>query len=198
MVQGKTAGDAAPPGPSVPSPEGAERPTFATVYQQYFDLVWSTARHLGVDAAALDDVVQEVFMVIHSRLETLRQTESLRSWVYGVTRRTVSSFRRGQRHRAASGAEFAVTADWTATAPPTPQSLSELSDQHRLLLRLLDEMDEAKREVFVLAELQEFTAPEIAEALEIPLNTVYSRLRLARQAFEQSRAREAARRKSKD
>jgi len=198
MSAGKAADESAAEARSrlVPVPEAApERPAFAEVYRRYFDLVWATARHLGVGAEALDDVVQEVFMVIHARLDTLQKTESLRSWVYGITRRTVSTFRRNQRTRAASGFEYAKAFDWTTVSPPTPLAMKELTDQHRLLLRLLREMDEAKREVFVLAELHEFTAKEIAQALEIPLNTVYSRLRLARQAFEQSRLREAAQQK---
>lgn len=194
MVLGKAA-PPSPPESSERSPAEPERPSFRFVYERYFDLVWTTVRHLGVGSEAVDDVVQEVFIVIHARLNTLRQAESLRSWVYGVTRRTVSTFRRSQRTRAASGAEYAMVQDWTTVAPATPDTLTELSDRHRLLLRLLSELDDAKREVFVLAELYEFTAPEIAEALEIPLNTVYSRLRLARLAFEQSRLREAARQK---
>jgi RNA polymerase sigma-70 factor (ECF subfamily) len=60
---------------------------------------------------------------------------------------------------------------------------------------LLEELDEPKREVFAMAELDELTVPEIAEILEIPLNTVYSRLRAARQAFEEVLARRSLRRK---
>jgi RNA polymerase sigma-70 factor (ECF subfamily) len=59
---------------------------------------------------------------------------------------------------------------------------------------LLDDLDEAKREVFVLAELQELTVPEIAQSIGIPVNTAYSRLRAARQAFEEALARRAAQR----
>lgn len=194
MVQGK-AEDDPPSEERATEPATPERPSFAYVYEHHFDLVWATARNLGVGADAVDDVVQEVFMVIHARLDTLRQVDSLRSWVYGITRRTVSTFRRSQRTRTVGGAEFAMTSEWTTVAPITPLAATELNDRHRLLLRLLNEMDEAKREVFVLAEIHEFTAPEIAEALELPLNTVYSRLRLARLAFEQSRQREAARQK---
>jgi RNA polymerase sigma-70 factor, ECF subfamily len=161
-------------------------PSFPVVYERYFELVWTSVRHLGVPEEAVEDVVQEVFVVIHSRLPTLRNIESLRSWVYSVARRTVSTYRRAQRVRNASGAQYAEVARLTERLPPTPLQLWELADRQRLLLQLLAQLDEGKREVFLLTELEGFTAPEIAEALELPVNTVYSRLRAARQIFEQA------------
>ena len=80
---------------------------------------------------------------------------------------------------------------------PTPSDLAEQNDQVKLLWSLLGELDPPKREVFVLSEIEEFTAPEIAKILEIPLNTVYSRLRAARQAFEEAVARRKARREGR-
>jgi len=188
-------GTSAAPTLSAPgsSPETKrEAPSFAAVYEEYFDLVWSAARQLGVSSEAIDDVVQEIFVVIHARLGSVQQVESLRSWVYGVARRTVSTYRRARRSRNASGAQYAEVADWLGSLPPTPHDLSVLADRQRLLLQLLSELDESKREVFTLSEIEGFTAPEIAEALEIPVNTVYSRLRAARQAFEQAMARHKA------
>jgi RNA polymerase sigma-70 factor, ECF subfamily len=178
---------------SSPQPESrGEVPPFAVVYDEYFNLVWSAARQLGVSPEAIDDVVQEIFVVIHSRLSSVQQVESLRSWVYGVARRTVATYRRARRSRNATGAQYAEVADWLEPLPPTPHDLSVLADRQRLLLRLLGELDESKREVFALAEIEGFTAPEIAEALDLPVNTVYSRLRAARLAFEQSLARHKA------
>jgi RNA polymerase sigma-70 factor, ECF subfamily len=172
-----------------------EVPPFAVVYETCFDLVWTAARQLGVSQEALDDVVQEVFVVVHARLDSLQQVASLRSWVYGVARRVISTYHRAQRARKATGAQYAQVAPWLEPLPPTPLDLTVLADRQRLLLRLLSELDETKREVFVLTEIEGFTAPEIAEALDIPLNTVYSRLRVARQDFEQAMARHVARQK---
>ena len=178
-----------------PPPEDA-RLTFSAIYTAYFDFVWSSVRRLGVGEEAVDDVVQEVFVIIHSRLHTIQQPESLRSWVYGVTRRTVSGYHRARKARSAHGLEVGVV-DETFPAPQlTPLEQTEHNDQLQLLAKLLAELDETKREVFVLAELEEMTAPEIAQALEIPLNTAYSRLRAARQAFEQALARHTARERS--
>jgi len=169
-----------------------EVPAFLAIYDRYFEFVWSSVKYLGVGPDAIDDVVQEVFMVIHSRLHTQRHPEAMRSWIYGIVRRTVSAHRRSNRAR--SGLE----ARWEQShlkAPATPLQLAERHAQVELLAALLAELDEAKREVFVAAELEEMTAPEIADALEIPLNTVYSRLRAARQAFEERLARRVAREK---
>ncbi len=172
-----------------------EVPPFAVIYETHFDLVWSAARQLGIEPSAIDDVVQEVFVVIHARLGSVQRVESLRSWVYGVARRVISSYRRTQRTRIASGDRYAEVADWIEPLPRTPQDLTELAERQRLLLTILSELDPLKREVFVLSEIEGFTMPEIAEALELPLNTAYSRLRLGRQAFQQVLSRHMAQQK---
>jgi RNA polymerase sigma-70 factor (ECF subfamily) len=196
MARRDSAARAVEPHESVePGPPRVSRivPAFASIYEQYFDFVWASARRLGVAAAAMDDVVQEIFIVIHGRLHTLEKPESLRSWIYGVVRRTVSDHHRSQRNRDASSGRIAAEGELLQTPPATPLDLTEQNDQVKLLWSLLREIDEAKREVFVLAEIEEMTVPEIAEALEIPLNTAYSRLRAARQAFEAGLERRAAR-----
>ena len=165
-------------------------PQFEAIYQQYFDFVWSSVRRLGVGGASMDDVVQEVFIVVHSRLHTLQQPESLRSWIYGVVRRTVSSHRRS--HRAQVVRESVVAGEGLARAR-TPLDLTEQAGELKLLNKLLAGMDEAKREIFLLVELDELSVPEVADALEIPLNTAYSRLRAARLAFEEALARHSLR-----
>jgi RNA polymerase sigma-70 factor (ECF subfamily) len=116
----------------------------------------------------------------------------MRSWIYGIVRRTISTHRRSNRARAGLEARW----EHARVVPPaTPHQLAERADQVELLASLLAELDEAKREVFVAAELEEMTVPEIAEALEIPLNTAYSRLRAARHLFEEHLARRTARQK---
>ena len=179
-----------------PGPVRADRPAlvqnFPAVYRDYFDFVWSCTRRLGVSAAATDDVVQEVFIVIHARLHTLERPAALRSWVYGVVRRVVSAHHRARRSKLDSASSFDL-ADLPGPRQPTPLDLAEQNDQVKLLWSVLDELDDDKREVFVLAELEEMTAPEISEAIDIPINTAYSRLRAARQAFNEALARRVAR-----
>jgi len=164
---------------------------FEALYRQYFNFVWSSVRRLGVPPEAVDDVVQEIFIVIHSRVHTLERPEALRSWIYSVVRRTVSDHHRGRRVKEASGVKLASEPEGRSQ-PATPFDVAEQNDQVKLLYSLLEELDETKREVFAMAELDELTVPEIAEILEIPLNTAYSRLRAARQAFEEALARRSA------
>jgi len=174
------------------SPAAPSVPPFSEVYKQYFDFVWSSVRHLGITGAAIDDVVQETFIAIHSKLHTVQQPESLRSWVYGVVRRTASCHRRARRPDAPSAAPEKLEQS-VGPASHTPLDAVEHNAQLELLHSLLAELDPPKREVFVLAEVEELSVPEIAEALEIPVNTAYSRLRAARMAFEAALSRRAAR-----
>lgn len=168
-------------------------PSFQSVYRQYFGFVWSSARRLGVSLDSIDDLVQDVFIVIHARLDTLEKPEALRSWIYGIVRRTVSTYRRA-KHTRPLGWDGEVD---TASLTPTPLEQTESNQDLVLLQSLLAQLDEPKREVFALVELEELTIPEAAEALEIPLNTAYSRLRAARQAFDAALLRHEARNKGK-
>lgn len=171
-------------------------PSFHAVYRQYVDFVWSSARRLGVEPESMDDVVQDVFIVIHAKLQTLEKPEALRSFIYGVVRRTVSTHRRAKRARPIAGATDSVGAE-AVSHERTPLQQTEANAELRLLASLLEELDEPKREVFALVELEELSVPEVAAVLEIPLNTAYSRLRAARQAFEAALVRHHARNSEK-
>jgi RNA polymerase sigma-70 factor (ECF subfamily) len=168
-------------------------PTLQTIYKEYFNFVWSSARHLGATGDAIDDVVQDVFIVIHHKLATLQRPEALRSWIYGIVRRTVSDYRRSRRTRDAAGARLGAEFKSSRPSQPSPLELAERSAELELLECVLADLDETKREVFVMVEVLEMTVPEVVQALEIPLNTAYSRLRLARQSFEEALARHEAR-----
>jgi RNA polymerase sigma-70 factor (ECF subfamily) len=156
-------------------------PSFKDIYKTYFDFVWSSAGHLGAASEAIDDVVQDVFLVIHGKLHTLQRPEALRSWIYGIVRRTVSDHRRARKVRAAAGA---MLISEPKPRQRTPLDFTEMNSELDMLKRILSKLDEQKREVFVMVEVLEMTAPEVAQSLEIPLNTAYSRLRQAREAFE--------------
>jgi RNA polymerase sigma-70 factor (ECF subfamily) len=193
MTAENSAARGVPPEQVEDGPLAAEEvPPFEAIYERYFDFVWASTRRLGVSSAAVDDVVQEIFVVIHSKIQTLREPRALRSWIYGIVRRTVSDHRRAQRTKDASGLALIAETE-LLPLPPTPLDLTEQNDQVKLLFSLLEELDEPKRELFMLVELEELTVPEVADALEIPLNTAYSRLRAARLAFDEALARRAAR-----
>lgn len=185
-------------GHELPAPNRAPIPpatlSFKDVYAQYFEFVWSSARRLGIDPAGMDDLIQEVFLVIHAKLHTLENPEALRSWIYGVVRRTTSNFRRARRAKETAGPNTAGFEE-AQSREPTPLEHTERNASVQLLMSLLGTLDEPKREIFALVEIEEFSVPEAAAALDIPLNTAYSRLRAARLAFEASLSRHEERSK---
>jgi RNA polymerase sigma-70 factor, ECF subfamily len=185
------------PARPVPREVPTVTPSFRAVYDGYFDFVWTCARRLGVPEEAIDDVVQEIFIVVHARLKTLERPASLRSWLYGVVRRTVSSYHRGRNSRKARESPAPLSEETANPLQLTPLDLTVLGADIKRLWLLLAELDLPKREVLILAELEEMTAPEIAEAVGIPLNTAYSRLRVARQEFNELVARSLAREKTR-
>ncbi len=169
-----------------------ELPPLEELYDAHFDFVWRSARRMGVPDAAVDDVVQEVFLVVHRRRDDFEGRSSVKTWLFGILLRVVADHRR--RHRRKGG--LAPLPEGLAAEPDRscPAEQAARNDKVRLLHALLEQLDEDKRAVFVLAELEQLTAPEIAEALGgIKLNTVYSRLRVARKQFDEALARHRAR-----
>jgi RNA polymerase sigma-70 factor (ECF subfamily) len=151
---------------------------------------------LGVAANAVEDVVQDVFLVVHRRLPEFRKGSIARTWVYGITIRVVRNYRRTQlrRRRVGLAGDSAIEPAWLPDrADRAPDALVARAQAAALVQRLLGELYDELREVFVLSELEEMTAHEIGQALGVSPNTVYSRLRAARQAFDQALARARAR-----
>ena len=165
---------------------------FTALYEGHFDFVWRSVRRLGVVDALLDDAVQDVFVVVHRRLHDFEGRSTVKSWIFGIARRVAKDYRR----RASRKDRGKVPADGLADLRELgPAELAQRAEARQLLYNMLDGLDEQKREVFVLAELEEMTVPEIAEAIGANVNTVYSRLRAARRAFEQQVTRHLAREK---
>jgi RNA polymerase sigma-70 factor, ECF subfamily len=163
---------------------------FESVYAEHFRGVWRTLRRLGVTDAQLDDAAQDVFVVVHRKLAAF-DGRSLRGWLFAIAVRVASDYRRGVTQRRMLPLHDAVT-----DPAPDPARWSELNESVRLLHALLAELPGEQRTVFVLAELEELSVPEIAEALGANLNTVYSQKRAARARFEAAlkRHRERTRR----
>jgi RNA polymerase sigma-70 factor, ECF subfamily len=166
---------------------------FDAVYDEWFEFVWRSARRLGVHEASLDDVAQDVFLVVYRRLAEFEGRSSLKTWLFGITLRVVADWRRTKRRK--GGLAELPPEDVLACAQAGPADEMERAETARLLHSLLAELDDEKREVFVMIELEELTAPEVASVLAVPLNTVYSRLRVAREDFERALGRHRAKEK---
>lgn len=167
----------------VPAPLGELSAEFEALYHAHFEFVWRTLRRFGVPSGALDDATQDVFVIAHRRFGAWEGRASARAWLFGVAKRVASRHRRGrERH------ERKIAA---LPPPAGDRSLDEhVAERDRIarIGRAIDALTPERREVFVLADLEGLSAPEIAEALHIKLNTVYSRLRRARADLETSLA----------
>jgi RNA polymerase sigma-70 factor (ECF subfamily) len=163
-------------------PAVAEAPSVAELYREHAAFVWRTLRRLGIPDADVDDAAHEVFMVAFRKRDTLWDRRYARSWLFGIARRVARHTRRTLDRRPAPLDRAVSTADG-------PESQVARAQAVELARTALDGMDVRRRAVFVLSELEELSAPEVAAALSIPVNTVYSRLRKARAEFEQAIAR---------
>jgi RNA polymerase sigma-70 factor (ECF subfamily) len=149
-------------------------------------------RRLGIPAGSVEDAVQEVFVVVHRKLGEFEGRSSLKTWLFGIVLRVVRDQRRAMRRKGMPlGQEDPETVGDEAGGGPDERAAK--AEAVRTLHALLDELDDEKREIFVLAELEQMSVPEIADALGVNLNTVYSRLRAARQQFEEAVTRHRAR-----
>jgi RNA polymerase sigma-70 factor (ECF subfamily) len=164
--------------------------TFDDVYDQHFEFVWRTLRRLGVPEADLPDVSQEVFLVVHRRLADFVERAKVTTWLFRIAARAARDRRRTAHVRREIALEEPVQTAVDPSADPSRDL--ERADQRALLKQALASLDEDQREVFVAFELEGLTGDAIAAALEIPLGTVYSRLRLGRARFRQSVARLSA------
>lgn len=161
----------------VSSPDVRKDARLERLIQDHYEFVWRSARRLGVRSADLDDVVQEVFVVAANRLDDITHEKGFlfRACVFAAShaRRTV------ERRREVVDDEL-VEHESQARSPEESASLVEARAQFQAIL---EAMPERAREVFVLFELEEFTISEIAQTLDVPIGTVSSRLRKAREIF---------------
>lgn len=165
----------------VREPDQAGALGFDQIYDQFFDFVWANLRRLGVPARHLEDAVQETFIVVHRRLGEFAGRSSLKTWLAGIAWRIASEYR---RHEARKGGGEPLP-DTLVAPGRDPLGAAVHAEAVRQLDALLNELDEDKRVVFVLAELEQMSVPEIAQALDVNVNTVYSRLRAARMIFDE-------------
>jgi RNA polymerase sigma-70 factor (ECF subfamily) len=157
--------------------------------RSHYREVWRVLRHLGVPSAVIEDAAQQVFLVATSKLSRIELGKE-RGFLIGTAVRVAANHRRSYAARRESPDE-----DLDARAGDAPAA-DELLDRKRLRALLEDVLSGLPldlRTVFVLFELEGFEVPEIAEIVGIPRGTAASRLRRAREAFEQGAKRARAR-----
>jgi RNA polymerase sigma-70 factor, ECF subfamily len=181
--------------PALPAAPAALAVPFEQIYATHFDFVWRNVRRLGVSDGQVDDAVQEVFLVLYRRRADFEGRASLRTWLFRILVRVAADQRRSARRKSplARQSGEAIDVETVPDQTASPHEETARREAVAVLHRLLEDLDDDKRAVFVLAELEQMAMPEIAEALGVNLNTAYARLRAARRDFERALARVQAR-----
>ena len=172
--------------PAEAANQTAAMPSLAEIFEQHTPFLWRALINLGVPAAEAPDQCQEIMITVHRRLASFDGT-SLRGWLYGICVRVASDYRRSARVRRE------VLTD-SLPDNPDPADLAESLDRERSARRLmvaLSALDEPKRAAFVLFEIEELTLAEVSEAVGAPLQTVYSRIKAAREQMRRAFADDA-------
>jgi len=152
----------------------------AALFREHGPYIYRVLRRLGVDESDVPDVCQEVFVVVHRRDADFEGRSSVRTWLYGIAARVASEQRRRVRRRR----ELVTDVPPELLAEGAPDEATLMRQARDLLDGILETLDDDKRAVFVLYEIEELSMAEVAAALECPLQTAYSRLHAARALVE--------------
>jgi RNA polymerase sigma-70 factor (ECF subfamily) len=150
---------------------------FERLYRAYYGYAWAVLARLGVPPALVDDAHQDVFVTAYRRRDTFERGRPVKPWLVGIARRVAYRYRRSQQrtHRKQSALSHASDRERLAAG-----SVDARIEAGQFLQVFIDGLDPEQQDVFVLAELEGYSGPEIAERLGINLNTAYTRLRTVR------------------
>ena len=159
--------------------EPATLADFRVIYEAHFDYVWRTLQRLGVPERDLEDVAHDVFVAFYRGRATYDTRRPLKPWLFGISFRVASDFRR----RAQNKYEVPTDREEATDDAPAADELMAARERRALVARGLEALDLPRRAVFVMHDLDGCSMPEIAQVLSVPINTLYSRLRVAREQF---------------
>jgi RNA polymerase sigma-70 factor (ECF subfamily) len=159
---------------------------FERIYEEHFDFVWRSLRLLGVPDAAAEDAAQDTFSVVSRQLSQFEGRSALRTWIFGILQRIAANYRRTRARKLDALTEF----EDAPSHEPTPLAHVEARRAAASIERFCTTLDAERRAVFVLGLLEGTPAAEIAAVLEIPVNTVYSRMHTLRDGLRRALARE--------
>ncbi|HEY2746649.1 MAG TPA: RNA polymerase sigma factor [Polyangia bacterium] len=159
-----------------------ELPDAAALFEEHANSVAGWASRLGGPALDVDDVVQEVFVIVHRRRGRFRGDSTLSSWLYGITANVVRQHRRKARRRRWFGIGLPVAID-EAAGPPTPFEEVERRQRSVAVYRVLDKMRETNRTMLILTEIEGLGGDAIAALTGLKIGTIWVRLHRARAEF---------------
>jgi RNA polymerase sigma-70 factor (ECF subfamily) len=177
--------DAAPGNISPPTGGGASGvSSFEQLYDQWFDDVSRWVRALGAREADRDDVVQDVFLVVHRRL-TEFDGQNVAGWLYQIARRKVRDYRHLMWVKHLFGNSSLPLADDMLKTTQGPLDHLETQQKRQLFERLLDGLNQDQRAAFVLFEIEGHSGEDVARLLGVPVNTVWARIHKARKKLQE-------------
>lgn len=153
---------------------------YEAMYRREFSYVFHSLRRLGVNPSDLEDLSHDVFLAAYRRIQDFDASRPIRPWLFGFAYRIASDHRRLSRHRREFGGLEADAKD-AAHLPDEQLAAKQTRD---LVIQALDEIEFERRGILIMHDVDGHPMPEISRVLSIPLNTAYSRLRLARRDFE--------------
>jgi len=172
--------------PTITARETAPDVRFRSMVDAHFVTVWRALRHLGVPEVGADDGAQQVFLVAARRLDDIRAGGE-RQYLLAIALRVASEIRRALRRRREVPMDTPVSEPLcVATVDQQPEQALDNKRALAMLATCLEGMSEKLRDAFVLFELEELSAPEVARLLGVPVGTVASRVRLAREYIRES------------
>jgi RNA polymerase sigma-70 factor (ECF subfamily) len=146
---------------------------------EHYDFVWRTLRYLGLTDADAEDAAQQVMCVLARRIADV-EPGAERPCLFSPATNVAATWRRTARRRLEDAGE---DLDALTASTPSTEELLDRRRAHDVLQRVLQAMPVELRLVFVLYEIEEMTTPAIAAAIGVPVGTVASRLRRARESF---------------
>jgi RNA polymerase sigma-70 factor, ECF subfamily len=159
-----------------------EKLDVAGIYAKHASFLWKSLFRMGVSQADLPDVLQEVLLVVHRRLDSFDGSCRLTTWLFAICLCVASTARRGQRRRREDPMDPSAQSS-ALVESNDPERCALALEARRALNWALDGLDPEKRAVLVMFELEGISCAEIAQLLGVPRGTVFSRLSSARQAF---------------
>lgn len=165
-----------------------------SIHAEHAGFVWLTLQRVGVAPADIEDCLQEVFIVVHQRLDSFDGSSRMTTWLYGISIRVAAAYRRRSYRRKERTGEPMHEAIDPRESPELAACRREAQERVR---QVLDEMDIEKRALFVMFEIDEVSCEQISEIVGVPVGTVYSRLHSARKEFEAALRRVEARESSR-
>jgi RNA polymerase sigma-70 factor, ECF subfamily len=160
---------------------GRETESLESIYTSHCLFVWRSLRRLGVVEAEVADAMQDVFLVVHRRIQDFERRSTIKTWLFGIAMRVASDYTRRNPRRL----EDSLSDSFVESAGPSPIDQAVRSEAVNVLYALLGELSPEQRAVFILSELEQMSVPEIASAVDASVHTVTSRLKAARHRFEQ-------------